>query len=232
MPRGPLNVLLLGATGMIGAGVLLECLDSPDVASVLALGRRVTGMKHPKLRELVLGDLFEITSHQSELANIDSCFFCLGVTSVGMSEAEYSRVTYELTMAVARTLRAASPTATFIFVSGEGTDSTERGRTMWARVKGKAENGLLGMGFPGAWMFRPGIIEQRRGVKSRTPLYQNFYVVLSPLVSVARRLLPNTVTSTAEIGRAMINIARSGYPVTILRPGDINRAAAMPATPG
>jgi uncharacterized protein YbjT (DUF2867 family) len=224
-----LNVLLFGATGMVGAGALLECLDAPEVKSVLVVGRRPCGVVHPKVREVLLDDLFDIGSIGSELADRDACFFCLGVSAVGMAEGAYRRVTYDLTLTVARTLLAAAPKAVFLYVSGEGTDSTERGRAMWARVKGKTENDLRGLGFREAFMFRPGFIQPLRGVRSRTGWYQAIYTVLGPATPLLRRLAPNLVTTTVDLGRAMIRVAATGYPKRILATRDINEVASLGA---
>jgi uncharacterized protein YbjT (DUF2867 family) len=163
-----MRVLVFGATGMIGQGVLRECLLAPDVESVAAIGRTATGIAHPKLRDIVHRDLVDYRAIESQLSGFDACFFCLGVTSAGMSEEDYTRIAYDITIAAAETLARLNPQMTFVYVSGVGTDSTERGRTMWARVKGRTENALLRLPFRGAYMFRPGFIEPRFGVKSRT----------------------------------------------------------------
>jgi uncharacterized protein YbjT (DUF2867 family) len=218
-----MKVVLFGATGMIGQGVLRECLLDPAVTAVLTVGRSPTGNQHAKLRELSHADLADLTPIQDELRGYDACFFCLGVSSAGMSEDAYRRITYDYTMAAARVFAAQDPDATFIYVSGAGTDSTEQGRTMWARVKGKTENDVLAL-LPNAYMFRPGYIQPMHGVKSRTRLYRLVYVVAVPLYPVVRRLFPKSVTTTGTIGRAMINIAAKGAPTKVLNPSDINAA--------
>ncbi len=227
-----MNVILFGATGMIGQGVLRQCLRDDSVDRVLAIGRSPLGVEHPKLRELVQPDPSDLSALEPELAGYDACFFCLGVSSVGMKEDAYRRVTYDLTLAVARPLAAANPALTFVYVSGEGTDSTEQGRSMWARVKGRTENALLQLPFQ-AYMFRPGIVLPERGVTSKTRLYRAAYAATRPLFPLLRRLAPNLVTTTGQIGRAMITLATTGTTGTtatdsttrILRPHDINRLA-------
>lgn len=210
---------------MVGAGVLLECLDSPEVAAVLVVGRQTCAVRHPKLTEIVRADLADLRDVQGQLAGSDACFFCLGVSSVGMAEDAYRRVTYDLTLAVARQLLAVSPQAVFVYVSGEGTDETEQSRVMWARVKGRTENDLRALGFRAAYMFRPGFIQPLRGVRSKTEWYQAIYTLIGPAASLVRRLTPRFATTTVDIGRAMIRVAVDGYPRPILRTRDINQLA-------
>jgi uncharacterized protein YbjT (DUF2867 family) len=221
-----MNVVLFGATGMVGTGALLECFADPRVQSVLAITRSSTGRGHPKLREIVHANFFNYDHLAGEFASCDACFFCLGVSSLGMSEAEYTRLTYDLTLAAARTMVAANRRITFCYVSGVGTDSTERGRTMWARVKGKTENALLALPFAGAYMFRPGYIQPIGGVKSKTGWVQAAYTVLAPAYPVLRPLLRGT--TTANFGRALIQVAAHGYPKRILYSSDINALAEAP----
>jgi uncharacterized protein YbjT (DUF2867 family) len=220
------KVLLFGASGMIGSGVLLECLDSPDVSSVVSVGRRSSSVVHPKLTEIVRSDLFDVGPMASSFEGVDACFFCLGITSVGMTEEAYRRITYDLTMGVAKALLAASPRAVFVFVSGVGTDSSEAGRLMWARIKGKTENALLAMGFRDAYMFRPGFVQPLRGARSRTAWIQAAYAITRPIVPLLARVSPNLVLTTVAMGQAMIRVAMNGYTKKILEPADINRAAA------
>jgi uncharacterized protein YbjT (DUF2867 family) len=215
------NVVLFGATGMVGQGVLRECLLAPDVEKVLAIVRSPTGQKHEKLREIVHKDFFDFSAIEAELTGLDACFFCLGVSSAGMTEESYRRVTYDMTMAAAQTLLKLNPSLTFIFVSGAGTDSTERGRTMWARVKGETENALLRMPFKAAYMFRPGFIQPQHGIISRTKLYRIFYAVSGPIFPLLRRF-PKYVTTTEQLGRAMLEVVRHGAPKNILESVDIN----------
>jgi uncharacterized protein YbjT (DUF2867 family) len=211
-----MHVLLFGATGMVGQGVLRECLLDPRVDRVLSLGRSATGQQHAKLEEANIRDLYAL-----DLTGYDACFFCLGVSSAGMSEEEYRRVTYDMTLDVAR--RVATPKMTFIYVSGTGTDSTERGRTMWARVKGATENALLALPFKAAYMFRPGVIQPLHGIKSRTTSYRVLYAITRPLLPLLKRAFPRFVTTTEQVGRAMINAAANGVPKAILETEDINR---------
>jgi uncharacterized protein YbjT (DUF2867 family) len=209
---------------MVGAGVLIECLEDPRVRSILVLGRTPSGVVHPKLRELVRSDFFDYSDAQADLKGHDACFFCLGVSSAGMTEAAYHRLTYELTLSAATSLADLNPDLTFCYVSGEGTDSSERGRFMWARVKGKTENHLLRLPFK-AYMFRPGFIQPLKGVRSKIKLYQTLYTALRPLYPWLRRLLPGHVTTTVNVGRAMIRVAASGYSKRVLANPDINMLA-------
>ena len=220
-----MKVIVTGATGMVGRGVLLECLAHPDVERVLSLGRTPLGMAHPKLEEVVHGDLLHLEAVEQKLAGYDACFFCLGVSSVGMKEADYHRVTHDLTIGVARVLLRLDPGLVFAYVSGAGTDSTERGRTMWARVKGKTENDLLAMGFRAAFMLRPAYIHPMKGVRSRTALYRALIPLVKPLYPVLEALFPSQVTTTEKVGLAMIHAAQRGYPKRILDPQDINALA-------
>ena len=209
---------------MIGAGVVIECLEDPRVRSILVLGRTPSGVVHPKLRELIRSNFFDYSDTKADLKGHDACFFCLGVSSVGMTETAYHHVTYDLTIAAATALAELNPDMTFCYVSGEGADSTERGRSMWARVKGKTENQLLRLPFR-AYLFRPGFIQPRKGVRSKTKWYQAFYNVLGPFYPVLRRLLPRHVTTTENVGRAMIRVATSGFSKRILENPDINGLA-------
>jgi uncharacterized protein YbjT (DUF2867 family) len=221
-----MKVVLLGATGMVGRGVLRECLLDAEVERVLAIGRSPTGVRHEKLRELVTSDLQDLSPHELGLAGWDACFFCLGVSSAGMSEAEYRRVTRDLTLAVARTLARLDPGMTFVYVSGAGTDSTERGRVMWARVKGETENALLRLPFAAVYLFRPGYIQPEHGITSRTPLYRAGYAVVSPLFPLLRAVIPDHVTTTGQLGRAMLAAARRRGPSAVVSTRDINALAA------
>jgi uncharacterized protein YbjT (DUF2867 family) len=223
-----MKVIVTGATGMVGKGVLLESLEHSDVTLVLSLGRSPLGMKHPKLREVLHRDLFRLDEVERELAGYDACFFCLGASSAGMKEADYYRVTHDLTESIARLLLRVNPGLVFVYVSGAGTDSTEKGPSMWARVKGKTENDLLRMGFKAAFMFRPGYIQPLKGVQSRTALYRALIPVVTPLYPVLKALFPSHVTTTEKLGLAMIHAVQRGYPRPVLDPRDIN-ALAEPA---
>ena len=194
-----MKAILFGATGMVGQGVLRECLLDEGVTEVLSVGRSASGQTHPKLRELVLPDLFEIASAEASLSGYDACFYCLGVASGGLSEAQYSRITYELALRVAEVIARKNPQLTFVFISGAGTDATERGRTMWARVKGRAENALAKLPFKAAYMFRPGGIRPIHGEVSKTPLYRKLYRLTAPVWPVLERLFPGGVTNTEKL---------------------------------
>ncbi|SEG91045.1 NAD dependent epimerase/dehydratase family protein [Nonomuraea solani] len=214
-----MRVIIFGATGMVGRGVLRECLLDERVTAVLGVGRSATGVAHAKLREIRHADLLDLTAIEGELGGYDACFFCLGVSSVGMAEADYRRITYDVTLSVGRTLARLGPGSTFVYVSGAGTDA--RGRAMWARVKGETENALLALPLEG-YMFRPGYIQPMHGVTSRTRFYRLAYVVTRPLYPMLRRLFGGGVTTTERIGQAMIAVAERGAPRRILGPADIN----------
>jgi uncharacterized protein YbjT (DUF2867 family) len=216
-----MKVLLFGATGMVGQGVLRKCLLDPDVQSVQTVGRTATAAQHPKLREIVHQDLWHYDAIETNLSGFDACFFCLGVSSSGMTEEAYERVTYGITLAAAETLCRLNTRMTFIYVSGAGTDGSEHGRSMWARIKGKTENALLRLPFAAAYMFRPGIIEPLYGVRSKTPAYRIFYTLAKPLLPLLRLAFPNHVLTTQQIGRAMLTVARHGCPQRVLETKDI-----------
>ncbi len=217
-----MKVILFGATGMVGQGVLRECLLDPGVSEVLAVGRGATSQTHPRLRELVRPDLLDYSDVEAQLSGFDACFFCLGVSSFRMKEQDYRRVTYDITLAAAQTLVRLNPTMTFIYVSGQGTDSSGSGRIMWARVKGQTENALLRLPFKAAVMFRPGFIVPLHGVTSKTRLYRVFYALAKPLWPLLRAAIPQAVTTTEQVGRAMLRVARQGAPKPILETQDIN----------
>lgn len=217
-----MKVILLGATGMVGQGVVRECLLDSEVESVLVIGRNATGQKHEKLHEIVLGALFDLSAIEDRLSGYDACFFCLGVSAVGMKEESYRRVTYDLTISVARVFSSLNPGMTFIYVSGASTDSTERGRMMWARVKGQTENALLQMPFKAAYMFRPGYIQPLHGIRTKTKWYGAIYAMMGPLYPVWKLLFPKYVTTTECVGRAMLNVAMRGAPKSVLENQDIN----------
>jgi uncharacterized protein YbjT (DUF2867 family) len=221
-----MNVLIFGATGMVGQGVLRECLLDPDVHVVQTVGRTATGVQHAKLRDVVQKDLYQHSSVEADWSGFDACFFCLGVSSAGMKEADYERVTYGITLANAELLSRLNPRMTFIYVSGAGTDTTEQGRTMWARVKGKTENALLRLPFK-AYIFRPGFIQPLHGERSKTTLYSVFYALSKPVTPLLRFALPNFILTTEEIGRAMLAVAKRGAPKRILESRDI-RAVLLP----
>lgn len=218
-----MKVIIFGATGMVGQGVLRECLRDPEVERVLAVGRRSTGQMHPKLQELVHADMTDFSSVERELTGFDACFFCLGVSSLGMAEDAYRRITCDLTLAAATPLARLNPWMTFVYVTGVGTDSTEKGSVMWARIKSATENALLRLPFRAAYMFRPSLIQPLHGVRSKTPLVQTFYTLARPLMGLLRAALPDRITTTEEIGRAMINVVKTQPVERICEPKDIVR---------
>jgi hypothetical protein len=222
----PLNVVITGASGMVGKGVLLYCLEDARVSSVLAIGRSPLGISHPKLKEMIQKDFYNFSNRQTELKGYDACFFCLGVSSAGMSEAEYSKITYNITLSFASAFYKASPNAVFCYVSGQGTDSSEKGKVMWARVKGRTENAILNMGFKGAYMFRPAFIKALRGAKSKTKLYSFFYTLFRPLFPLIM-LSKKMATDTDRIAKAMLSVSLDGYDLKVLYCAEINRIATL-----
>ncbi|MDB5935808.1 MAG: Epimerase [Massilia sp.] len=216
-----MNVLIFGATGMVGQGVLRECLAAADVEKVLTVGRTPTGQQHPKLQELVHAEMWDYSGIEAELSNYDACFFCIGVTSSGMAEKKYTHLTYDLTLAVATTLARINPQMVFIYVSGVGADSSETSRIMWERVRGKTENALLKLPFRGVYIFRPGMIEPV-GVKSKTASYRWFYTLVKPVMPLLRAMLPDQILSTPQVGQAMLAAVRDGAQKRVLESPDIN----------
>lgn len=218
-----MKVLLFGATGMVGQGVLRECLLAQDVEEVLAIGRTATGQRHSRLRELIRSDLFDYAPVADQLKGFDACFFCLGVSSARMTEAAYTRLTYDLTLAAATILARLNPGMTFIYVSGAGTDSTEKGRSMWARVKGRTENAILRMPFKAAYMLRPAVILPAHGERSKTPLYRSLYTILGPLIHLVRPLAKTRILTTEIVAKAMLELVRHDGSKLTLDPPDIYR---------
>jgi uncharacterized protein YbjT (DUF2867 family) len=216
------KIILFGATGMVGQGVLLECLRDPGVERVLVIGRTSIGNQNEKVREIVHRDFLDFSSIADQLGGYDACFFCLGVSSVGMAERDYTRVTYDFTMAAAQVLAAQNPGMTFIYVSGTGTDSSEKSSLMWARVKGRTENTLFRLPLK-AYMFRPGYIQPLDGIKSKTKLYGVLYSAVGALYPVLRAVFPKYVTTSELVGRAMICVAKRGAEKKWLENDDINR---------
>jgi uncharacterized protein YbjT (DUF2867 family) len=218
-----MKVILFGGSGMVGQGVLRECLIDPGVESVLSVGRSRLGVQHPKLREVLHKDFTDYTAIEPQLSGYDACFFCLGVSSIGMDAERYRHLTYDITMAAAKTLVRQSPGMVFTYVTGRGTDSTEQGSLMWARVKGKTENDLLKLPFKAAYMFRPAGIQPLHGVRSKTGWINAIYAVTAPLLAYMARAKPDYMTTSEKLGRAMISVVRNGYPKPILESADINR---------
>jgi len=220
-----MKVALFGATGMLGSGTLIECLGHPDVHEVVSVVRRPSQSSHPRLREIIHDDFLDFAPIASSFTDCDACLFCLGVSSAGMSEEAYRHVTVGVALAAATTLLEASSQITLCFISGMGTDSSEKGRVMWARVKGEAENRLCELPFGAVWLFRPGYVQPVKGVRSRTRLYNALYAVVGPLYPVLRRAMPASVTTTEKVGLALIRAAREGAPRQILENRDINELA-------
>lgn len=219
-----IRAIVTGATGMVGEGVLHECLQHPDVEAVLVLGRKACGVQHPKLREIIVADFYDLSPIESQLTNYNACFFCLGISSLGMSEADFTRITYTLTLSVAQTLSRLNADMTFCYVSGSGTDSTEKGRTMWARVKGKTENDLMKLPFKGVYNFRPGYLHPTPGLKNTL----SFYKYLSWLYPMIRPVFPNVGTTLRELGLAMIHAVGNGNEHRIVEVKDIRALANQP----
>lgn len=209
---------------MVGKGVLLECLDSPNVEQVLTVNRRTIDVEHPKHEQLIVKDFFDLEAVAAQMKGYDACFFCAGVSSVGMKEAEYTKLTYDLTTYFAKTFHAQNPNSVFTYVSGTGTDSSEKGRSMWARVKGKTENAILNMGFKDAYMFRPGYIQPMRGIRSKTNWYQYMYMIFKPIYALLKHF-PSTATSTVNMGKAMLYVLQNGNEQKILHNKEINALA-------
>ncbi|MDA3929162.1 MAG: epimerase [Prolixibacteraceae bacterium] len=222
-----MKVVITGTTGMVGQGVLLECLENESIEKVIVINRHSIGMEHPKLVEVIHENFFELWTIEHYYEECDACFFCLGVSSSGMSKDTYYKITHDLTLNFAESFNDVTSNASFIYVSGEGTNSTEKGKSNWSRVKGKTENDLLLIPFKSAYMFRPGLINPVRGEKSRTYLYNVIYVVVRPLYPLLKLLMPNHVTTTAKLGRAMINAVQKGFEKNILETRDINSVAKL-----
>lgn len=214
-----MNVIITGTTGMVGKGVLLECLSSEKINSVLIINRNSLGLEHPKLKEILLKDFAKVETISEEFQNYDACFFCLGTTSVGTDEKTYTSITFDITKSFADALYAVNPNIVFNYVSGSGTDSTEKGSTVWARVKGKTENYILNKGFKDAYAFRPGVIIPEKGIKPKTRWYRIVYTVLSPFFWFLKR--SKTIPTTTKIGLAMINTLFSSQPLKHLENKDI-----------
>ncbi|NNE25296.1 MAG: epimerase [Saprospiraceae bacterium] len=217
------KVILTGSTGMVGHGVLLECLDSEAVSTIILLNRNSVGIKHPKIYEILIDDIRQVEKVESSLTGIDACFYCMGVSAVGLSEEKYHDLTYNIAANIFTSLYKLNPDMVSIYVSGQGTDSSESGSSMWARVKGKTENMVFNLGGEKAYAFRPGMIIPERDVKSKTSWYNTLYVIMRPLFPLFK--LSKRVTTTVKLGKAMINILIKQPPKKILTNPDINRLA-------
>jgi uncharacterized protein YbjT (DUF2867 family) len=222
LEEASMKVVIFGATGMVGQGALRECLLDEGVNQVVTVGRTPTGQSHPKLKERVAQDLFDLSILDPDLRGADACLFCLGVSSAGMTEAAYTRITHDLTLAVAEHLARLEPRMVFIYVSGAGTDASEHGRTMWARVKGRTENALRRLPFRRVYLLRPGFIQPLHGIQSRTAWYRVIYAVFRPLALLARALFPGATLTTESLGQAMLLAARVGAPKEVLEARDLN----------
>lgn len=212
-----IKAIITGSTGMVGEGVLHECLNHSDVESVLVINRRTCGMQHPKLKEIIHSDFSDFTSIENELSGYNAAFLCMGVSSVGMKEDKFKFLTYDLTMALAKPLAKLNPEITMTYISGVGTDSTEKGKIMWARVKGKTENNIINLPIKAGFAFRPGVITPTKGLKNTYKAYK----VMKPLLPVFRALFPKYVCSLREVGLAMINVVLRGYDKNVLEVKDI-----------
>ena len=221
-----MKILLFGATGMIGQAALRECLRADDVEQIVAIGRTATCNHHPRFREIVRSDLFDYGPIEDDLKGFDACFFCLGVSSAGMTESNYAHLTYDLTIAAAVVLARLNPGMTFVYVSGAGTDNTESGRSMWARVKGRTENALQRLPFKAVYLLRPAVILPMHGERSKVRAYRVFYGLAGPFLRAVQRLAPSRFLNTEVMGRAMLELARYGGPQPILEASDIYQTAA------
>jgi len=217
-----LKAIITGSSGMVGKGLLLECIEHPDVESVLIVNRHSINFSHPKVKELIIPNFFDLSKAKEQLTGYNTCYFCAGVSSVGLSEVEYTKLTYHMTLNFAETFLAQNPDSKFCYVSGMGTDSSERGKTFWARVKGKTENDLLKMPFKAAYMFRPAFIQPFKGIKSRTRIYNIFYTFFSPLYPLLKHL-PKYVTDTVTLGKVMIEFGLNGNEKKVLENININK---------
>jgi uncharacterized protein YbjT (DUF2867 family) len=218
-----MKVIITGSTGMVGKGVLLECLENSHVKEVLIINRNSVAINHPKLKEILLKDFMQVKTLKAELKGYDTCFHCMGISAVGLSEEKYSEITYSMTKELVDVLYELNPKMTFNYVSGTGTDSSEKGRTMWARVKGKTENMILKKGFKDAYMFRPGAIVPEKGIKSRTGWYNAVYVVMRPFFGLMKK--SKNITTSTRIGHAMIETVLRSGDLKILHNPDINQLA-------
>lgn len=219
-----MKILIVGATGMVGQSALREALFADDVAQVMTFGRTPVAQQDRKLRQVIAPDLFHADSELAALRNLDACFFCLGVSVGGMNEADYRRLTYDLTLHIAQALLPHNPQMRFVYISGAGTDSTEQGKTMWARVRGATENALLRLPFQAVYCFRPALIQPLHGVQSKTGTYRWFYRLIRPFFPLLRAMRRKVITSE-QLGQAMLNAVRLGHPAGVLEAGDIRTLA-------
>jgi hypothetical protein len=222
--QNKIRVIITGASGMVGEGVLYECLNHSSIEEVLVVGRKPCGHTHPKLKEIIHSDFLNLSAIESQLVNYNACFFCLGVSSVGMKEPEFKRLTYDLTMNFAGTISKINPGMTFCYISGAGTDGTEKGKIMWARVKGKTENDLKKLPFKKVYNFRPGMMKPTEGLKNTL----SYYKKLAWLLPIIKFLAPGMYSTLSELGQAMINSVTLGYEKETLEVKHIKLLAGMP----
>jgi len=216
-----IKVIITGATGMVGKGVLLECLASDKVDKILLLSRSSIGIENDKITEIIHKDFYNFSTYYDAFKGYDACYFCLGTSSFRMKEREYNEITYKMTLHLAKLLSEVNPEMSFCYVSGVGTDTTEMGRSMWARVKGKTENAILKLPFKSAFMFRPGFIQPVNGVKSKTSLYKTIYSIVGPFYPLLKWMNPNGLITTNDLAKAMIKTTLDGYDEAIIYNKDI-----------
>lgn len=218
MSSNPIKIIITGATGMVGEGVLMECLENPGISEILSVSRKPSGKKHAKLKEYIVPDFLSITENDENLKSYDACFFCAGISSVGMNEEDYTKITYDTTLHFANAVLKQNPGMVFNYVSGAHTDSTESGKTMWARVKGRTENSLKKLGFRSAYNFRPGFMKPVEG-----QVHVKWF--FKPIIWLFPVLLPSQSLTLHEVGRAMVNVVKKGYPTSVLEIRDIKKLA-------
>jgi uncharacterized protein YbjT (DUF2867 family) len=224
-----MKILVFGASGMVGQGAVRESLLAPDVSEVVVVVRRALDLTHPKLRQIVVDDLLDLSQHRARLKDVSGCFFCIGASAAGMSAEDYKKLTHGLTLAVANKLLDMNPRMVFVYVSGAGADSTERNGRMWARVRGQTENAILRLPFANSFILRPALIEPLHGARSKTRSYRVLYTLLAPLLPLLRWIAPGSVLSTQLLGEAMLGLLRSGAPVRVLESSDIRALVEQPA---
>lgn len=224
-----IKVIITGSTGMVGKGVLLECLEDPSIESVLLINRKSVGIEHEKIKELLQEDFQNLSPLREELTGYDACYFCLGVSAYRMKEKEYNDITYKMTLHLAKLLSDINPEMSFCYVSGLGTDSSGKARSMWARVKGKTENAILKLPFKSTYLFRPGYIHPMKGIKSQTSSYNTMYSILKPFYPIFKLIVPNKVTSSVNVGKAMIYTSKHSIDANILYNKEINELALKEA---
>lgn len=220
-----LKVIITGSTGMVGKGVLLACLESTHVKEVLLINRQPIQLQHHKIKEIIHTNFFDLSTIQHHFKEYDACYFCMGVSSLGLSEKEYHHLTFDIVKTFADVMYLYNPRSTFIYVSGQGTDTSENGKVMWARVKGKTENYILNKGFEKSFAYRPGIILPENGIQSKTQWYNWFYIITKPIFPILKKI--SSITTTTKVGKSMIATTLYPYPKNILDNKDINQSADL-----